>query len=53
MCGWKTKLEPRFQFDFLRGPLYGLELPQGRTKKCVCGRTKNIDLIRAKRGLPA
>jgi molybdopterin/thiamine biosynthesis adenylyltransferase len=52
LCGWKTKLEPRFQFDFLRGPLYGLELPQARTKNCVCGRTKNINLIRAKRGLP-
>lgn len=52
LCGWRSKLEPRFQFDFLRGPVCGLELPQARTKNCVCGRTKNIDLIRAKRGLP-
>jgi hypothetical protein len=51
LCGWDTKLEPRFQFDFLRGPAFGLELPQGRSKNCVCGRRKNIDRLRAKRGL--
>jgi molybdopterin/thiamine biosynthesis adenylyltransferase len=49
--GWGTKLEPRFQFDFLRGPAFGLELPQARSKNCVCGRKTNIDRLRAKRGL--
>lgn len=51
LCGWDTKLEPRFRFDFLRGPAFGLELPQARSENCVCGRKKNIDRVRAKRGL--
>jgi molybdopterin/thiamine biosynthesis adenylyltransferase len=51
LCGWETKLEPRFQFDFLLGPAFGLELPQGRNQHCVCGRRKNIDRLRAMRGL--
>src|ERR1017187_3394589 len=37
LCAWKTKLEPRFQFDFLLGPAFGLELTQGRNQHCVCG----------------
>jgi len=51
LCGWDTKLGPRFQFDFLRGPAFGLELPQARSENCVCGRKKNIDRLRAKGGL--
>lgn len=51
LCGWETKLEPRFQFDFLLGPAFGLELPQGRNQHCVCGRRKNIERLRAMRGL--
>jgi hypothetical protein len=51
LCGWATKMEPRYQFDFLRGAAFGLELPQGRRKNCVCGRRKNIDRLRATRGL--
>ncbi|HTT18095.1 MAG TPA: ThiF family adenylyltransferase [Candidatus Sulfotelmatobacter sp.] len=50
LFGWKTKLEPRFQFDFLRGPAYGLELPQARSKNCVCGRRKNIERLRSAHG---
>jgi hypothetical protein len=30
LCGWESKLERRFQFDFLRGPASGLDLPQAR-----------------------
>jgi hypothetical protein len=51
LCGWDTKLEPRFQFDSLRGPAFGLELPQGRGEKCVCSRRRNIERLRASRGL--
>ncbi len=51
VCGWKSKLEPRFQFDFLRGPAFGLELPQARRPNCICGRRKNIDKLRAIHGL--
>ena len=51
LCGWDSKMEPRYQFDFLRGPAFGLELPQDRSKNCVCGRRKNIDRLRAIRGL--
>jgi len=51
LCGWKSKLEPRFQFDFLLGPAFGLELPQGRRKTCICCRKKNIDKLRATHGL--
>lgn len=48
-AGWNSKLEPRFQFDFLTGPAYGQELPQGRRRNCVCGRQKNINKMRAMR----
>jgi molybdopterin/thiamine biosynthesis adenylyltransferase len=51
VCGWESKLEPRFQFDFLLGPAYGLELPQTRRSDCICGRKKNIERFRAMHGL--
>lgn len=51
LCGWKSKLEPRFQFDFLLGPAFGLELPQARRQNCVCSRRRNIDKLRAIHGL--
>ena len=51
LCGWETKLEPRFQFDFLLGSAFGLELPQARSKNCICGRRKNIDRIRSAHSL--
>jgi molybdopterin/thiamine biosynthesis adenylyltransferase len=44
---WPSALAPRFQFDFLMGPQYGQELPQGRRPGCICSRHKNIDLARA------
>jgi molybdopterin/thiamine biosynthesis adenylyltransferase len=47
MAGWGSKLEPRFQFDFLIGPAHGQELPQGRRPNCVCGRQKNINKLRS------
>lgn len=46
---WPTVLAPRFQFDFLMGPAYGQELPQGRRPSCICSRQKNIDRVRAAR----
>ena len=49
MADWGSKLEPRFQFDFLIVPAYGQELPQGRRTNCVCGRQKNIDKLRSAR----
>ena len=51
LCGWESKLEPRFQFDFLLGPASGLDLPQARRQNCVCGRRKNIERLRAMHGL--
>jgi molybdopterin/thiamine biosynthesis adenylyltransferase len=51
LCGWESKLEPRFQFDFLLGPASGLDLPQARRQNCVCGRRTNIDKLRASHGL--
>jgi molybdopterin/thiamine biosynthesis adenylyltransferase len=51
LSGRASRLEPRFQFDFLLGPAFGLELPQDRRQECICCRRKNIDRIRAARGL--
>lgn len=51
LCDWGTKLEPRFQFDFLFGPAFGLELPQSRKQICICGRKRNIERLRALHGL--
>jgi molybdopterin/thiamine biosynthesis adenylyltransferase len=44
---WPSVLAPRFQFDFLMGPQYGHELPQGRRPSCICSRHKNIERARA------
>jgi hypothetical protein len=50
MCGFPASLEPRFQFDVLRGPARGQQLPQQRHTDCVCTvRRKNIDTIRQRR----
>lgn len=46
---WPSVLAPRFQFDFLMGPAYGQELPQGRRTSCICSRHKNIESARAAR----
>jgi molybdopterin/thiamine biosynthesis adenylyltransferase len=46
---WPSVLAPRFQFDFLMGPAYGQELPQGRRAGCICSRQKNIERARASR----
>ena len=46
---WPSALAPRFQFDFLMGPQYGQELPQGRRTSCICSRHKNIDRVRTAR----
>jgi hypothetical protein len=51
LCGWESKLEPRFQFDFLRGLASGLDLPQARRQNCVCRRANNIRKLRASRHL--
>jgi len=51
LCGWDNKLEPRFQFDFLVGPTFGLALPQSRKPTCICSRRKNIEKVRALHGL--
>ena len=45
---WPSVLEPRFQFDFLRGPGYGQLLPQERRDTCLCRRTSVIEKIRAR-----
>jgi molybdopterin/thiamine biosynthesis adenylyltransferase len=49
ISGWTSKLEPRFQFDFLVGPARGQQLPQARRPDCICGRRKNIEMLRASR----
>ena len=47
IAGWPTPLEPRFQLDLLRGPAFGLELPQRRRRDCICfTRERNIDTLR-------
>src|SRR5690242_4986123 len=51
LCGWKSRVAPRFQFDFLLGPAFGLELPQDRRQNCICRPTKNIDKVRAMHSL--
>ncbi|MCI0724299.1 MAG: ThiF family adenylyltransferase [Acidobacteria bacterium] len=50
LSGLATLLEPRFQFDFLRGPGLGEFFPQSQRPDCVCvARRRNIELVRAKR----
>jgi molybdopterin/thiamine biosynthesis adenylyltransferase len=48
---WSTALEPRFQFDFLRGPIHGELYPQCRRAECLCTRRRNIERIRMAHGL--
>lgn len=49
-AGWSTPLEPRFQFDVLRGPAFGQFYPQGRRADCLCvTRRRNIDTWRQTR----
>jgi molybdopterin/thiamine biosynthesis adenylyltransferase len=45
---WPSVIEPRFQFDFLRGPGYGQLLPQERRAACLCKRTSVIEKVRAR-----
>jgi hypothetical protein len=50
VLGLPSPLEPRFQFDVLRGPMFGQLLPQARRTDCVCTtRAKNIDTVRQTR----
>lgn len=50
LMGVRSFLEPRYQFDMLRGPKWGLEIPQERRRDCVCvTRAHNIELVRARR----
>jgi molybdopterin/thiamine biosynthesis adenylyltransferase len=43
-----SPLEPRFQFDVLRGPHYGQDFPQVRRHDCICvTRRENIEIVRA------
>lgn len=50
VAGWSSPLEPRFQFDILRGPAFGQEFPEERRKDCVCNTRKhNIEIIRNRR----
>jgi molybdopterin/thiamine biosynthesis adenylyltransferase len=51
MTNCSSVLEPRFQFDFLRGPHRGELYPQGRRADCLCTRHLNIERIRAAHGL--
>jgi hypothetical protein len=54
LTGWPTPLEPRFQFDVLRGPALGQLLPQARRQDCICTtRAKNIEKVRESRRSPA
>ncbi len=53
LSGWESRLEPRFQFDFLLGPAHGQEIPQARRASCLCSRRRNINIWRVSHGLPA
>ncbi len=49
VAGWTIShpLEPRFQCDVLRGPAYGLTIPQVRRRDCLCvTRQHNIERLR-------
>ncbi len=51
IAGWQSSLEPRYQFDSLRGPAYGEPFPQQRRRDCVCvTRASNIEKVRGRRG---
>lgn len=44
-----SPMEPRFQFDILRGPAFGQKIPQERRRDCICfTRRSNIDTVRQK-----
>ena len=52
IAGWTVShpLEPRFQCDVLRGPAYGLAVPQARRQDCLCvTRRHNIERWRGQR----
>jgi len=43
-------LESRYQFDAIRGPVGGLQFPQGRRRNCICmARRGNIERLRTHR----
>jgi molybdopterin/thiamine biosynthesis adenylyltransferase len=45
--GLPSPLEPRYQLDVLRGPEWGLEVPQERRRNCICvTRAHNIESVR-------
>lgn len=49
-AGWLSPLEPRFQFDVLRGPAGGVQLGQVRRPDCLCvTRHRNIETLRQRR----
>jgi hypothetical protein len=49
-CAWPSMLAPRYQFDCLRGPAFGLHFPEARDKRCLCvERSANINRWRASR----
>jgi len=49
-CRWESPLEPRFQFDVLRGPVHGQLFPQSRRRECICvERGASIDKIKLMR----
>jgi hypothetical protein len=50
IAGWPSQLEPRFQFDVLMGPAFGLMLPEARHADCMCvQRRENIERVRQRR----
>lgn len=50
ILGLPNALEPRFQFDVLRGPQFGQDFPQERRKDCICvTRRENILRLRSSR----
>lgn len=52
LTGEATNLEPRFQFDVLRGPHHGMMVPQGRQTDCLCvSRRNNIERLRRSRAI--
>lgn len=50
IAGWDGPLAPRYQFDALMGPAFGLHFPQARKKDCDCvSRQRNIEKVRRRR----
>jgi hypothetical protein len=50
ISGHPPRLEPRFQFDIVRGPQFGQDFPQERRPDCICvTRRENIDRMRSSR----